>query len=1263
MVNGSSGYGGQGGTSVPYSSEYRKPEWEVPTDQLILTSAARFGERVGPIADSDSGQNLPIPIVFGTAKISVVQIERFAPSSLPLSEWSETAFYDIGAIVEGSDGTTWYCWKAGPGGSERPHGSGPLFLTSGSNAKWALISNTSSTTYPLWAPGAIYRKYDRVWAGPLTGSQKTNELYEAIEGGVSGVYGPTGKGDSIEDGSVVWKWIGSWPQPCFLHAIILAIAEGHLDRISKIWLGKELLELESSFGGYLTRGIFFDRGEGIGTLPNPFFDSYSKTAKLYGLSVETGTEKEFPPVAVEVSSDPDVIDLNPAEIIARLLDGEHNDGRTAISWGGTYEPDKTSSGYSTYCDAYELALSYVIKSEVSVLEVIRDILAITNADAILSGDLLKIVPLEDRAEGDFVPANTALYDLGPDDFLEPLRISTRPAEDVRSAFPISYVDRSAEYAEVTIEGEDFAARIGGTTSTKRASSLSTGAILPDGKIAVRQSRIFAQRSAKVRHEFTIRLPSRFLLLEPTDIVTLTDPAIGLNLYPVRIVRVEESENGIEIVAEDYPGGASHATAYVPQIGDGYAPRAATTIASLPGTLNGTTLSVEPHFLSEEDFSWANWTPGPLPNGGFNTRGPHDYGEEAKVPPACWTPVAFLVGNNDEISPCLGLWNAGLSLKKTEARYGGVSLAFDDPIWTPPNGTLRLFGVKSVRLPIRVTAENQYRWQGRLDAKCTSVHGSQYQIFSFIVRLYDAAGEYIDERYEEKEIAVGNSWQELIFSLDSNGWEWNLPFPEDARFADVYLLAYAPGFIPDDRILIDDVWLGLREIVSPEMNFVTTDESTQIAYGKKIFRQTRVNALATNDSFDDIFSVLSNETTARLRVTSDGDVVFPLGATSQGTFFTTGAQGLLAVKRDDPNNMLQLVPSALSSGGIQWWLTTSQYRANWPIPIGGIEQLGNFFFWNETNARIEAAISANTGRLFSRALSGADNVLVGSSGWIINSGYTVSDFELVSRKDANSGYIGRSSTGNFVLPSTTSSASWIGGLSFQSYTDANNAWIGANYFYNGSGFRRKYAGYAFALYFLNGDVYFRVANFDNANSEITDGGTTALKVSCADGSIVIPSLASADVIGADSNGKLINVSSQIENSTVSAALGNSDEINLEIDWEQITPAIMIGPGTYLLNFQARVKNSAGSGAEKIYLRVVDDLGAILFPYIFVVIESIGESPAFEKFLNFSKVITLTSTREIALEAKIESEPTYLSVVGTYGGGLPTTWISATFLAPN
>src|SRR5207237_1375358 len=67
---------------------------------------------------------------------------------------------------------------------------------------------------------------------------------------------------------------------------------------------------------------------------------------------------------------------------------------------------------------------------------------------------------------------------------------------------------------------------------RRAGTLSLPLVFPDGKSPGMISRNLAQRSLGVRNTFTFRTSWKYITLEPTCIVTLTDPYLGLAQTPV-----------------------------------------------------------------------------------------------------------------------------------------------------------------------------------------------------------------------------------------------------------------------------------------------------------------------------------------------------------------------------------------------------------------------------------------------------------------------------------------------------------------------------------------------------------------------------------------------------------------------------------------------------------------------------------------------------------------------------------------------------------
>jgi hypothetical protein len=63
-----------------------------------------------------------------------------------------------------------------------------------------------------------------------------------------------------------------------------------------------------------------------------------------------------------------------------------------------------------------------------------------------------------------------------------------------------------------------------------------------------------QRKAYARNTYKFKLGWRYSLLEPLDIVLLNDAGLGLSGTAVRIVQIDEDDNGeLTIIAEEIPG--------------------------------------------------------------------------------------------------------------------------------------------------------------------------------------------------------------------------------------------------------------------------------------------------------------------------------------------------------------------------------------------------------------------------------------------------------------------------------------------------------------------------------------------------------------------------------------------------------------------------------------------------------------------------------------------------------------------------------------
>lgn len=545
-----------------------------------------------PLPNTIAAQARVLPVVYGTVKAIPFLIEATPPAFRQPFPWFAGSWF-WGSVVA-SDGGAWKCLKTGAS-TNAPTGQGA------DPAAWAGV-----TAYVL-------------------NDVKVNgsNAYQCTKAGTSAATGgPSGTGTAIVDGSAAWMYLGPtpfpvvknadniwWrylqqlPYPLYRQFFLAALCEGEVQGALSIWWDKERYAAFAS--GSLGTIALLTGPDAANQIPT-MGDSagYQHTALLQpgdatpGGGILTGTQAEVPALAVELQgvmfgvASPDV---NPADIVNDLL--THT--RRGCGWPSSRVDATTITGagatsFRTYCDAAGLRFSMYIDTQRSALSILADILNATNSDAIWSQGALKIVPLGDQsitapAYGavNYVPSNVAQYNLSETDFLEPVQIVRGPDADSFNDFPVEFIDRSLVYQRNTVEDPDQTdIEIRG--GLWRGGTVSLPMVFPDGKYPIMLSRIYAQRSLAIRNTYTFKLPWRYLLLEPTDIVTLSDATMGLSLVPVRIVSMTEGEDFTwEVVAEDYPAGAAASGAYTPQAGDGYKPNLAGTAAAGIPTAFGT----------------------------------------------------------------------------------------------------------------------------------------------------------------------------------------------------------------------------------------------------------------------------------------------------------------------------------------------------------------------------------------------------------------------------------------------------------------------------------------------------------------------------------------------------------------------------------------------------------------------------------------------------------------------------------------------------
>lgn len=359
-------------------------------------------------------------------------------------------------------------------------------------------------------------------------------------------------------------------------AVMLALCEGEIQGVGRIWREKEKfdslaqLRLTLMRGGdeqplwtHLAQAKHQDQAlnySGTAYLCSPNYE-LTKSAQIYQHNFE---------VIGKLGYSGNIPDANPREIVLDLLTNQrYGCGFPSQNIGDT-------DRYSNYCRAVGIFLSPAYTEQGEAQRNISELLEQTNSAAVFSQGRLKIIPYGDGSYSGngavYVADNKAVYDLTDDDFIvsgaqDPVKVERKTNADAFNQIQVEYLDRNNDYNVAIAEVKDQANIEQYGLRPKDAIKMHG---ICDAKVAQKVAQQLLQRALYVRNEYEFKLGWKYCLLEPMDIVTLTDAGLGLNKTPVRITEIEEDEEGVlSIKAEDYPVGVYTVSEYPTQPSLGY----------------------------------------------------------------------------------------------------------------------------------------------------------------------------------------------------------------------------------------------------------------------------------------------------------------------------------------------------------------------------------------------------------------------------------------------------------------------------------------------------------------------------------------------------------------------------------------------------------------------------------------------------------------------------------------------------------------------
>jgi len=358
-------------------------------------------------------------------------------------------------------------------------------------------------------------------------------------------------------------------------ALVLGLCEGPITSVGAVWKDQ---------GVYAPATLNLSITPGIAASPTLAYlqdITYKGVATAWSVVYDLGSNASIGALQFEVyglkyaTAVVNAYDADPAEVIYDFLTNvQYGVGLPSRSIdAATLFGASGDRSYQTYCWAVGIGISPVLANRETASSILTRWLQLTNTAAVWSDGKLKFIPygdatvegaLYDGTEVSFVPDTTPLYDLTDDDFVggadeDPVLVEVKDAYSTFNVQEIEISDRANRYnsSAISVWDQNSIELYG-----RRDGSTVTAHEICDKAIAQKVAQLILQREVYIRNVYSFKLSFEFCLLEPMDIVTLTDWRLGLAVTPVRIVSIDEDDDGtLNVTAEEFPGSTGTAAAY------------------------------------------------------------------------------------------------------------------------------------------------------------------------------------------------------------------------------------------------------------------------------------------------------------------------------------------------------------------------------------------------------------------------------------------------------------------------------------------------------------------------------------------------------------------------------------------------------------------------------------------------------------------------------------------------------------------------------
>lgn len=240
----------------------------------------------------------------------------------------------------------------------------------------------------------------------------------------------------------------------------------------------------------------------------------------------------------------------------------------------------TGNTYQTYCLVNSLQISPWEDTQRPAADFLKDILEITNSDAVMSAGVMNIFPYCDAtisANGlTYTPNLTPLFAFTDDDYViagnaninDPVVCERKPMTETYNVVRVEFYDRANNYNAALAEWTD---PLDIATNGIRVMATKTFHQITNASVAYQVASLIGQRQLYIRNTYIFAVRADvYTLLEPMDLISITDSNLGIVNKLCRIVQVEDDKDDtFTITCEDMFVGTASAPKYNYQSAQGY----------------------------------------------------------------------------------------------------------------------------------------------------------------------------------------------------------------------------------------------------------------------------------------------------------------------------------------------------------------------------------------------------------------------------------------------------------------------------------------------------------------------------------------------------------------------------------------------------------------------------------------------------------------------------------------------------------------------